>query len=79
VRIASVTDAFDAMTSGRTYRRGHRMNVKTALKELQKHRGTQFDPAMVAEFVKLVDNGTITIPSVSELDLITPATEHAPI
>jgi cyclic di-GMP phosphodiesterase len=78
-RIASVTDAFDAMTSGRAYRRGHRMNVATALKELQKHRGTQFDPAMVTEFVKLVDNGIITIPSVSELDLITPAVAHAAI
>ncbi len=76
-RIVSVTDAFDAMTSGRAYRRGHRMNVATALNELNKHRGTQFDPAMVAEFLTLVDNGVITIPSVSELDLVTPAMEHA--
>ena len=76
-RIASVTDAFDAMTSGRAYRRGHRMDVATALRELKKHRGTQFDPAMVAEFITLVDNGVITIPSVSELDLVTPAAEHA--
>jgi len=76
-RIASVTDAFDAMTSGRAYRRGHRMNVATALHELKKHRGTQFDPAMVAEFITLVDNGVITIPTLSELDLVTPAAEHA--
>jgi response regulator RpfG family c-di-GMP phosphodiesterase len=67
------------MTSGRAYRRGHRMNVATALRELQKHSGTQFDPAMVAEFVSLVDDGTIQIPSLSELDLITPATAHATI
>lgn len=53
--------------------------MATGLKELQKHRGTQFDPAMVTEFVKLVDDGTIAIPSVSELDLITPAVEHAVI
>lgn len=78
-RIVSVTDAFDAMTSGRAYRRGHRMNVASALRELQKHRGTQFDPAMVAEFVGLVDDGTIVIPSIGELDLITPATAHASI
>lgn len=71
-RIASVTDAFDAMTSGRAYRRGHRMNVATALKELQKHRGTQFDPRMVGEFVTLVEDGIIVIPTVTELDLITP-------
>jgi len=76
-RMASVTDAFDAMTSGRAYRRGHRMTVTTALSELQKHRGTQFDPAMVTEFVKLVEDGTITIPSTTELDMITPAVEHA--
>lgn len=76
-RIASVTDAFDAMTSGRAYRRGHRMTVATALKELQRHRGTQFDPVMVTEFVKLVEDGIITIPSVAELDLITPAQAHA--
>jgi len=78
-RIASVTDAFDAMTSGRAYRRGHRMTVATALEELQKHAGTQFDPVMVAEFVALVDDGTIVIPSLSELELITPPTAHAAI
>jgi HD-GYP domain-containing protein (c-di-GMP phosphodiesterase class II) len=44
-RILSVADAFDAMTSCRSYRPA--MEKDEALRELERHRGTQFDPAVV--------------------------------
>lgn len=60
-RLLAVADAFDAMTSGRAYRH-HRMSSDDAVAELQRHRGTQFDPEMVAEFLKLVESGGVTAP-----------------
>jgi len=47
-RIVSVCDAFEAMTSNRSYRPA--MAVDEALKELRRHRGTQFDAAVVDAF-----------------------------
>jgi HD-GYP domain-containing protein (c-di-GMP phosphodiesterase class II) len=44
-RILLVADAFDAMTSDRTYRRA--LSHDTALEELRRHAGTQFDPLCV--------------------------------
>jgi putative two-component system response regulator len=69
-RLCSVTDAFDAMTSGRAYRR-YRMGTADALHELERHSGSQFDPEMVREFLKLVEAGGIQ--SASELRLTPPA------
>lgn len=60
-RLLAVTDAFDAMTSGRAYRH-HRMSSEDAVAELQRHQGTQFDPDMVAEFLRLVESGGVTVP-----------------
>ncbi len=51
-RIAGVADAFDAMTSGRAYRRGRFMSVDDALAEIERCAGTQFDPELAAAFVK---------------------------
>lgn len=45
-RIVAVADAFDAMTSTRSYRRAR--PVAAALAELERCAGTQFDPPMVA-------------------------------
>lgn len=45
----AVADAFDAMTSTRSYR-GARL-VDEAIEELRKWSGTQFDPAFVDAFV----------------------------
>ncbi|RCG19555.1 HD-GYP domain-containing protein [Streptomyces diacarni] len=45
-RIVSVADAFDAMTSTRSYRRGR--PVAVAVAELERCAGTQFDPRVVA-------------------------------
>jgi putative nucleotidyltransferase with HDIG domain len=45
-RILLVADAFDAMTSQRPYRQP--MEAAAAIRELERHAGTQFDPACVA-------------------------------
>lgn len=52
-RILSVADAFDAMTSARPYRR-EPMSIESALKELEKFSGTQFDPSVIAAFMNCV-------------------------
>ncbi|MFJ3087297.1 HD-GYP domain-containing protein [Streptomyces sp. NPDC086838] len=44
-RVVAVADAFDAMTSTRSYRRGR--PVPVAVEELKRCAGTQFDPRMV--------------------------------
>ena len=51
-RVIAVVDAFDAMTNDRSYRKA--MSIPKALEELKKNAGTQFDPYIVAEFIKLV-------------------------
>jgi len=50
-RIIHVADAYDAMTSNRSYRRG--MTHDQAMHELFKYAGTQFDPRVVEMFAKL--------------------------
>jgi HD-GYP domain-containing protein (c-di-GMP phosphodiesterase class II) len=50
-RIIHVSDAYDAMTTNRSYRRG--MTHQQAIRELFTHAGTQFDPRIVEVFVRL--------------------------
>ena len=52
-RILAIVDAYDAMTSDRPYRRA--MPHRAALRELAKCAGTQFDPLLVKQFIKLMD------------------------
>ncbi len=56
-RIISVADTYDAMTTDRPYRKG--LPQKEAIKELEKHKGTQFDPQAVNAFKKAYKNGDI--------------------
>jgi HD superfamily phosphohydrolase YqeK len=51
-RVLAVADAFDAMTSNRSYR-GARP-IDEAIEELRKWSGTQFDPAFVDAFVAAI-------------------------
>ena len=51
-RILHVADAFDAMTSGRPYRRP--MTNEQAIEELRRHAGTQFDPECVEILARAV-------------------------
>ncbi|WP_351232466.1 HD-GYP domain-containing protein [Streptomyces sp. NPDC002133] len=49
-RVVAVADAFDAMTSTRSYRRAR--PVASAVEELKRCSGTQFDPQMVRALVR---------------------------
>ncbi|MFJ3708916.1 HD-GYP domain-containing protein [Streptomyces sp. NBC_01267] len=49
-RVVAIADAFDAMTSTRSYRRAR--PVDAALRELLRCAGTQFDPEFVRAFVR---------------------------
>ena len=53
-RIAGVADAFDAMTSGRAYRKGRFMSTDDAIAEIQRCAGTQFDPECARAFIDVV-------------------------
>lgn len=52
-RVVAVADAFDAMTSTRSYRRAR--PVSAAVAELRRCAGTQFDPRMVRALVRALD------------------------
>ena len=51
-RVIAVVDAYDAMTNTRSYRAA--MPVSAAKAELKRCAGSQFDPFIVAEFLKLL-------------------------
>ncbi|MGV9554466.1 HD-GYP domain-containing protein [Streptomyces sp. NPDC003401] len=51
-RVVAVADAFDAMTSNRSYSRGR--PVRVALEELQRCAGTHFDPRMVTALTRVI-------------------------
>lgn len=53
-RILLVTDAFDAMTTDRPYRRA--MPIEAAIDELRNNAGTQFDPEIVEAFLRLLED-----------------------
>ena len=53
-RITAVADAFDAMTSKRTYRNSLSLDVVKA--ELEKFKGTQFDPECANAFLDILNN-----------------------
>jgi HD-GYP domain-containing protein (c-di-GMP phosphodiesterase class II) len=52
-RIVTVIDSFDAMVSNRPYRKG--LPPEEAKRRLVQSSGTQFDPAVVKCFLKIVD------------------------
>ena len=53
VRIVTAVDAFDAMTSTRSYRRA--FSVREAIEELRRCAGRQFDPVVVEALATTVD------------------------
>jgi len=56
-RIMAVVDAFDAMVFGRPYKK--KINTETALNEIKKNSGSQFDPRVVNEFSKIISRKKI--------------------
>ena len=51
-RVIAVVDAYDAMTNDRSYR--HAMPVSRAMEELKRCAGSQFDPFIVSEFLRML-------------------------
>ena len=76
VRIVTAVDAFDAMTSTRSYRQA--LSIEAAIAELRRCAGRQFDPRMVEALAKVVDRvgWTPTTDFASEAQL---HGEHIPI
>ena len=53
-RVLAVADAFDAMTSDRSYRKAY--PLEKALDELRKNAGSQFDPKIVEIFMEMLED-----------------------
>ena len=51
-RVIAVVDAYDAMTNNRSYRRA--MSAASAMEELKRCAGSQFDPFIVSEFLQML-------------------------
>lgn len=58
-RIIGVADAFDAMTANRVYRQ--KLDFSFVLEELERCKGSQFDPKMADIMLELVKDGSIDI------------------
>jgi response regulator RpfG family c-di-GMP phosphodiesterase len=52
-RIVAVADAYDAMTSTRPYRDA--LSIEEAIDEIQKNKGSQFDPDIADVFVSIIN------------------------
>lgn len=68
-RLIAITDSYDAMTSDRPYRKG--MEAGTALEEIHKHSGSQFDPTLARKFIDIMEKHMNSAPC--------PTLEHCPI
>lgn len=53
-RITAVADAFDAMTSKRVYRDS--LSIDIVISEIEKNKGTQFDPEIADAFLDILKN-----------------------
>ena len=47
----AVANAFEAMVSARPYK-GKKISISQAIKEIEKNKGTQFDPEAVDAFIE---------------------------
>lgn len=59
VKIISIADAFDAMTSDRPYRKA--MPLSAVVEEFKRNSGTQFDPRVVKGLLKLMESKNQTV------------------
>jgi len=58
-RLLAVADTFDAILSDRPYRKG--ADLERALSELEKYKGTQFDPELVEVLIDLLRQGKVDL------------------
>lgn len=58
-RILAVTDCYDALTTDRPYRAA--LSPQQALDEMEKHRGTHFDPGVLDAFNLVIDEIILTV------------------
>jgi len=63
-RIAAIADAFDAMTSRRSYR--DPLTLEFVKEEIPRCRGTQFDPKLTDVFMDIIDNNYDEIIAIQE-------------
>jgi HD-GYP domain-containing protein (c-di-GMP phosphodiesterase class II) len=59
-RIVCACDAYSAMTTDRPYRRA--MSSETALEELARNAGSQFEPRLVTALTRVIQEGTALEP-----------------
>lgn len=77
VRIVTVADTFDAMTTGRPYRDG--LPVEEAIDELKRYSGLQFDPEAVKAFLSAsLSLGEFPIPTPPRVARLLPEALAAP-
>ncbi len=69
-RVIGLVDSYDAMTSNRVYRR--RLNDDVVMQELERGKGTQWDPELVDIFVGLIKEGALEKMWMPEEDMATP-------
>jgi HD-GYP domain-containing protein (c-di-GMP phosphodiesterase class II) len=55
-RLLALADTYDAMTGDRPYRKG--LSIETALSEIAKNAGVQFDPVLADQFVRYMTQQT---------------------
>ena len=73
-RIVSIADAFDAMTSDRSYR--PRFTLFKALEEIDKCKGAQFDPKLADLFIEAIKENKEKIENDLEIQLVTRAADN---
>ena len=69
-RVIGLVDSYDAMTSNRVYRR--RLSDNVVMEELERGKGTQWDPELVDIFVSLIKEGALEKVWMPEDELASP-------
>ncbi len=69
-RVIGLVDSYDAMTSNRVYRK--RLSDDIVMQELEKGKGSQWDPDLVDIFVDLIKEGALAKMWMPEEDMATP-------
>ena len=69
-RIIALVDSYDAMTSNRVYRR--RLSDDVVMQELERGKGSQWDPDLVDIFLELIKEGALEQQWMHEEDMASP-------